>query len=184
MNPRQQSAVLLEIALQLRANHSWTGETHVQKSAYLLQELLGVPAGFRFILYRHGPFSFDVRDQLHQMEAERAIQLQEQPFPYGPKIVEGTAAQALLRLMPPGEHLRPKIEFIAARLGPSNVSTLERIATALFVLREAATIPANRVARLMELKPHIDRAGAEEAFERLGMIEQQAANEGWIQSEF
>ena len=96
MTQTEQSAILLQVAVQLNKNGSWTGETHVQKATFLLQKLLGVPVGFDFVLYKHGPFSFDLRDLLNQMEAERHIRLEEQPYPYGPKIVEGTAA-AILR---------------------------------------------------------------------------------------
>ena len=65
------------------------GGTHIQKAAYLLQELLGVPSGFKFVLYKHGPFSFELRDSLNRLEAWGGIQTEEQPYPYGPKIIDG-----------------------------------------------------------------------------------------------
>ena len=36
----QRDAVLLSLMNEMRAKGSWCGETHVQKSAYFLQELL------------------------------------------------------------------------------------------------------------------------------------------------
>jgi hypothetical protein len=89
-----QRSVLLELAIQLKRNGSWTGETHVQKAAFLLRELLDIPVGFDFVLYKHGPFSFDLREMLNEMEAERLIRLEEQAYPCGPKIVEESAAPA------------------------------------------------------------------------------------------
>jgi uncharacterized protein YwgA len=68
VNDIDRSAILLDVAEQLNANGSWTGETHIQKAAYLMQELLGVPSGFKFVLYRHGPFSFGLRDSLNKLE--------------------------------------------------------------------------------------------------------------------
>lgn len=179
MTSKEQSAILLKLAVQLKANASWAGETHVQKAAYLLQELLGIPVGFEFILYKHGPFSFDLQDQLYQMEAEKVIQLEDQHYPYGPKIVEGPAASALRRVTTATDSFISRIEFIATKLGRSNVSTLERIATAHYVTRENGVPIDRRVQRLMELKPHIDRAGAEEAFDRLGVIIEEAIAEGF-----
>jgi hypothetical protein len=61
MNRLSQDAVLVGLARRLYEQGSWTGETHIQKAAYLLHELLAVPFDFAFILYKHGPFSFDLR---------------------------------------------------------------------------------------------------------------------------
>jgi len=85
MNPKDQFSVLLDLVVELRNSGSWTGETHVQKATYLLQELLGLPTGFEFVLYKHGPFSFELREALERMEAGRLIELEEQRYPYGPK---------------------------------------------------------------------------------------------------
>jgi hypothetical protein len=49
MNRTQHQAVLLSLIQQLRENGSWCGETHIQKSAYFLQEMLGVPLGLNVI---------------------------------------------------------------------------------------------------------------------------------------
>ena len=80
MNDNDRSAILLDLAAQLREHGSWTGETHVQKAAYFVQELLGVPSGFRFVLYRHGPFSFDLRASLNKLEAWAAFRQRSSPI--------------------------------------------------------------------------------------------------------
>ena len=56
--------VITRLIETLRERGSWCGETHVQKAAFFLQELMEVPTRFHFILYKHGPFSFDLRDEL------------------------------------------------------------------------------------------------------------------------
>ena len=43
MNPFEQASVVLSLAESLRKRGSWTGETHVQKAMYFLQELLKFP---------------------------------------------------------------------------------------------------------------------------------------------
>ncbi len=60
MNRLQRAAVLLTLLDALKQRGSWCGETHLQKSVYILQELFGVQLGFTFVLYRHGPYSFDL----------------------------------------------------------------------------------------------------------------------------
>ena len=47
---------------EMRRQGSWSGETHLQKGTYLLKHLVGVPLQYKFTLYKHGPFSFQLRD--------------------------------------------------------------------------------------------------------------------------
>ena len=65
--------ILLQLIESLRKNGSWCGETHIQKAIYSLQQLKGVPLNFNFVLYKHGPFSFDLRDELTAMRADGLI---------------------------------------------------------------------------------------------------------------
>ena len=80
---------MLRLSEAMRQRGSWTGETHIQKAMYFLQHLLQLPTGFDFILYKHGPFSFDLRATLTFMEAEDLAQWQPQRFPYGPSLLPG-----------------------------------------------------------------------------------------------
>ena len=62
MNRLEKANLLVRLTERLRANKSWAGETHLQKATYILKRVLGVPVEFDFILYKHGPFSFDLRN--------------------------------------------------------------------------------------------------------------------------
>jgi uncharacterized protein YwgA len=62
MKEAQNRAILVTLIKSLRSKGSWCGETHIQKAAFFLQQLTGVPIDFDFILYKHGPFSFDLRE--------------------------------------------------------------------------------------------------------------------------
>ena len=179
MTDIEKSAILLDLSAQLRAHGSWTGETHIQKAAYLLQELIGVPSGFKFVLYKHGPFSFDLRDSLNKLETWACIQTVEQPFPYGPKIVDGAGAAKLKAVTQDGKEFLRQIQFVAEQLGPANVSELERVATALFIVMDANVKPEDRYERLVSLKPHISREEAPGAFSRLQEISSAAFDAGF-----
>jgi len=132
------------------------GETHIQKATYFLKNLLEVPLDFDFILYKHGPFSFDLREFLTYMESEEFISWQAHP-PYGPSLREGEMGEALIdQFGDTTAGYDSKIDFVAYWLGSKNVAELERIATALYVTREEGIEGAPRASRIMQLKPHID----------------------------
>jgi hypothetical protein len=163
----------LELAVSLKENGSWAGETHVQKAGYFLVELLNVPLGVKFILYKHGPFSFELREMLTQMEALGFIGWKPMP-PYGPSIEMGELGSALRAGFGNlAEKYRDQISFISRHLGHRNVAYLERIATALYVSKEGCRDSA-RVGRIKELKPHVDVFLAEQAVKEFDKISQLA----------
>lgn len=156
MNRLKQAAILLNIAGKLRSKGSWCGETHLQKSAYFLQELLHVPTEFGFILYKHGPFSFDLRDALTAMRADRLLDLQPQE-PYGPSLTPTEQGIALQKLYPKTLRMHQKaIDFVADKLADRSVSELEKLATALYVtLQGHSGSVGRRASGIHGLKSHV-----------------------------
>jgi hypothetical protein len=179
MSNLEQSSLILTLALALKANGSWAGETHVQKGGYFLNNLLKVPTGVDFILYKHGPFSFELRELLTDMEANGFIKWNSFP-PYGPSISEGQLGGILReKFSNLSEQYRPQIDFVSRHLGPCNVASLERLATALYVTEEGFIGPA-RVGRIVSLKPHVSVVLAEKAVEEFDQIRTQAVDQGLI----
>jgi len=169
----QRAAVLVTLAEKLRDHGSWCGETHIQKGAYLLQELLGVPLELDYCLYKHGPYSFDLSDELTSLRADKIFDQEKQPYPYGPKLKPGEMAQKSQELSPKTlAKYEQHITFIADNLGASDVKALERLATALYVTKEG--ICGNgvdaRAARLHEFKPHVPPEEARKAVEQLDKL--------------
>jgi hypothetical protein len=151
---------------------SWCGETHIQKATFLLQELLGVEADFEFILYRHGPFSFELRDELSSMQADELLELTVRCEGYGPTYVPTSFSQTYLERFPKttARYLR-QIEFVSDELGEKGVAELEKLATALFVAsREGIRDVELRAERLVELKPHISSTDALSASEQVDRL--------------
>jgi hypothetical protein len=174
-----QASLILNLALALRGNGSWAGETHIQKSGYFLNTLLKVPTGLNFILYKHGPFSFDLRELLTDMEAQGFIKWNSFP-PYGPSIGEGPLGPLLReKFSSLSDQYKKQIDFVSRHLGQRNVASLERIATALYVSAHGAVGNA-RVGRIVDLKPHVDIVLAENAVEELDRIKNDALNERLI----
>lgn len=170
------ASVVLKLSTAMRAKGSWMGETHLQKAAYFLQHLLNVPLDFEFILYKHGPFSFDLREFLTYMESEEFIIWQAHP-PYGPSVKNGGMGEVLLdQFGAKTARYDQKIDFVADWLGSKNVAELERIATALYVTTGEGVKGSHRASRIMKLKPHIDESQSQAAVSELDSMTQALGN--------
>ncbi len=169
MDRLKRAAILSRLVEKMRRQGSWGGETHIQKAVYFLQELLKVPMDFEFVIYRHGPFSFDLRGELTALRGDNILRLEPQPAPYGPKL--GIAEQAEyiqgLYSQTVGSFER-HIAFVSDWLGGKDVNELERLSTAHWVTtRHSSASTDEQVGELTRLKPHISRADALDAFEQV-----------------
>ncbi len=157
MDRLRKAAILTRLMERLRDRGSWCGETHVQKATLILQELMRVPLGFDFVLYKHGPFSFDLRDELTALRGDEVIELQPQS-PYGPRIALTDHTDYIQQMFSKTlERYEAAIAFVAEKVGGKGVAELERLATALFITERAETGSSvdERANQLTKLKPHI-----------------------------
>ena len=172
MKELQKKAILLSLVEKMREHNSWASETHIQKCVYFLQEGRSVPLDYNYILYKYGPFSFELRDEISEMVSEDYIKLVPQ-YPYGPSHKEGRLSPNLKRRFP--KTLRKyadSIEFIAREISDNKVAKLEEYATALYFLSEEEITDDHECAEeIVAVKPHISFEEAEEAVEKV---------KGWI----
>ena len=156
MNRMRRVALLTRLIEELRTKTPWCGETHIQKAVYFAQHLTSVPMGYDFILYKHGPFSFDLRDELTALRADGLLRL-EPKWPYGAEIKpteQSKYIQGLFRNTV--RKYKGEVKFIAAELGGKGVVELERLSTALFVERNMESKSVlERAAQVVNLKPHV-----------------------------
>jgi hypothetical protein len=176
MERLQRASILLRLNEELRGKGSWAGETHMQKTVFFLQELLDKPLGFEFVLYKHGPFSFDLRDELTFMRAQAFFRLEPQ-HPYGPTLIEGDKGQLLrIAFQRITEEYVSGIRFVADKLGAKTVAELERTATAFYIMsREPESVDVAK--RLTTLKPHISLPEAKAAASEVEQIVHAAQRE-------
>lgn len=166
MEANKRSALLLSLMEELKSHGSWCGETHIQKATFFLQSMARVDLGLDFILYKHGPFSFDLRDELSEMRANQLLEMQPKP-PYGPQFRPSDIGQNLVQRFPKTiRRHRDAIEFVAERLGHCDVAQLERLSTALLVLQEHSD-PEGAARRLNSVKPHIHPSSANHAISEI-----------------
>ncbi|MGH2902805.1 MAG: hypothetical protein ACRDK7_04370 [Solirubrobacteraceae bacterium] len=173
MNRLAQDAVIVGLARRLREHGSWTGETHLQKATYLLRELLKVPFEFDFILYKHGPFSFGLRDELSTMHVDQLIDRETQSSGYGPRIViTERGLEIEQRFQRTMARYEERLEWIAARLGDRGAADLERLAIALWVTRQMnrdASVQ-DRAGAIHELEPHFSLETVEGPVEQVDRL--------------
>jgi uncharacterized protein YwgA len=175
MDKMRKAVILTSLASKLREHDSWCGETHMQKSTYVLQELLGVPLDFDFILYMYGPFSFDLRSELTALRADGLLDLETTP-PYGPRFSPTKQSELLRERFPKTmRRYNDRIDFVAKTFGNKKVGELERLATALYLIKKFGDSSKENQAKLMSiLKPHISENEAREALEQANQIVKEA----------
>ncbi|HSV74763.1 MAG TPA: hypothetical protein VLH79_13475 [Chthonomonadales bacterium] len=164
------TAILLDLIHRLGVAGSWCGETHIQKAVYFLQEAAGQDLGFQYLLYKHGPYSFELRDELYSLWALGQLALKPQEPPYGPRweVVARHARTGASGAQAPAAG-RDELAAVVEWLGDKGVVELERLSTALWARSEMPDQPEPaRAARVRELKPHI---GPEEAAEAVAAVE-------------
>lgn len=177
MNKLAQEAVLVGLIERLHARGSWAGETHIQKATYLLRNILEVPFDFDFILYKHGPFSFELRDELTSMRADQLIDRAPQPPPYGPRILTTERGHVLeRRFQRTMARFGPRLDWIADQLGDAGVAELEQLATALWVTRELGEDASltDRAVALNEIKQHVPVETAVIAVKKIDDLREEA----------
>ena len=176
MGRLKRAALLTRLMERLRERDSWCGETHVQKAAFLAQELMEIPLELEFVLYRHGPYSFDLRDELTGLRADGLVRLEPQ-WPWGPRFMLTEQSAYIQGLYPRTlQRHEDRITFVAAALGSSGVAALERLATAFYAWQrpETGETVEQKVAWLTKRKPHIPMDLATTAFEEVERLVQDA----------
>ncbi|NSW92986.1 MAG: hypothetical protein HPY74_20485 [Firmicutes bacterium] len=177
MDGLKRMAIILELIERMKERGSWCGETHIQKCSYFLQEMMGVPMEFDFILYKHGPFSFDLRDELTAMRADNLLALQVRPYPYGPSLLPGTAAEIIMKSYPKTRaKYKRQIDFVVNTFALKGVAELERLATAFYITREQGEEQSveRRAEYIHRLKPHVSLQEARLAVEKIDSLRLEA----------
>jgi uncharacterized protein YwgA len=154
----ENQTVIYDLIGSLRAKQNWCGETHIQKTIFFLEELGNHPLGYNFILYKHGPYSFELSEDLAGMGALRFIDEEITHPNYGPRLKQNPEVGPMLRNQfgKKSQALNLAVEYLASKLSDYGVATLERLATALyFTKQEPIEGIEPRAQKIHEVKPHI-----------------------------
>jgi len=143
--------IVLRSVRGLNASNSWTGKTHVIKTLYIASTKVNLP--FDFVLFKHGPFSFDANDAIETMSAVGLLSLTATP-PYGVRLKPGRYESVL------NEELEPAtlaaIDDAVRLVGNVGVQELEALATSVWVAeRNGFGNDEDWLKAVKELKPHL-----------------------------
>jgi len=171
MKRRQRQAVILSLMDSLLEKGSWCGEIHIQKATYFLQNLAEVPLDFKFILYKHGPLSFDLRDELTAMYADGLLEFRIQCWPYGSRLVTTQAGKKLETDWPTTiQQYTKSIRYITDNLASYRIAQLEKLAMALYMkMKYPDSVDLLRAKAINELKPYISE---EEAINAIRIVDE------------
>jgi hypothetical protein len=171
------AAIVTTLRDELERRGSWAGETHLQKAWFVLQEAASVPLDYNFILYKHGPFAFDLREDLNAFRSDGFLRVRTQPYPYGPRLVTTELGHNLQERFPKTLGLyRKRIEAVAQFLRNRGVTDLERLGTALLMIRDFPEEDDTEVSRrIRNVKPHVTEVQAEGAIKEVRRFLENAA---------
>ncbi len=156
--------VILSVIEGLRSRRSRTGKTHVQKALALLAIASKVNIPFEFVLYKHGPYSFDLEGELEQMLSYSAVDVQPNVDGYGVTIRPGNMGPFVKQQASLSPEEEDAIDHVCDLVASKTVTQLERVATAAWIRqREGITAPQEVAKRLHELKPHVSVTEAKAA---------------------
>lgn len=180
MTNLREGAIIVSLIDALNQRGSFCGETHVQKGAYFLRELTGVPLESPFTLYLYGPYSFRLHELLNELRAEELLKLE--PKPMGASWRPGDRYSLLERTFPTTlSKVRGPVRFVADRVAKLGVLELEPLATALYVERANPTLDREARAReLRAIKKRLDEVTAKKAVETIESWQDEARRAGVI----
>ena len=177
IDDKDRRGLICSLVRKMVEEESWAGETQIQKSVVFLQEMLNVPLGYDFVIYKHGPFSFDLRSELALMRAR--FQLDVEPhLRYGPSFRVGhRGCNATEGATPYNDAIR----FVAREISIKDTRSLERLSTAFFIQNRDESLSDTEVAsEITRIKPHITPEQAKYSVERVNALRRQAEEEGLI----
>ena len=163
----KQAAILGAFVEKVRSTGHPCGDTLLQKAAYVMKELFGVPLSDEFRIHYYGPFSFQLRDRLSLLQAEDFLRVS--PRDLGVTYDTGERFSQLREQFPNTiARYERAIDFAASHLGSLGVKELEPLTTALFVTRQSPQSDVDtRAAKLVQLKPHVKPAEARAAIAKV-----------------
>ena len=157
MNRLQKASLIVEMLDKMIEKGSWAGETHLQKCVFFLQNMRNVPIGYEFQLYKYGPFSFDLRDDLVQLQAESMVELSPRSSSYGSSLTPSKTSLLLRKHFPRTlKRYQNELGFVADHFGSLNASDLGRLATAYYFHLKDSSSSDEEIGKMVNnVKPYI-----------------------------
>lgn len=177
MNRLERAVVLAELVEKLNEDGSRSDEIQLQKVVYLMQSFEDVQTGYDFSLYKHAPFSFDLRDEITGFRADNLFNIEYMTSPHVPCLRAKDLPQILReKYSSTREAYSQNIASIAGLVKNKSIVELELLATAVFfTLDGRQDLPASdRAEAINSFRPHITFEVALDAVNRVDEIREEA----------
>ncbi len=139
---------------------STIGHTALMKYLYLLQELKGVPLGYRFQLYLYGPYTTEVLDDLGTAVlwniVDEQVQIHRDAYGYSYRISPKEGYDSLPKEARQfAEQYSEAIQWVVETFHGFNSAELELLTTLIWIIRNMDIKDRDNLVRIAEeLKPH------------------------------
>ena len=172
MERLKKATLISEMLNRMIDKGSWAGETHLQKCLFFLQEMREVPTGYVFQLYKYGPFSFDLRDEIVQLRGVGMISLFSRKYPYGSSLKVSELGQSLRKHFPKTlEKYTDDLDFVTKHFGDLNATELGKLATAYyFILQKENSSDEEIAKKINDVKSYISIPEGMEAAKKVREI--------------
>ncbi len=146
-------AAIIYLIRQLHKVGSWCCEAHIQKAVFFLQSIVGYDTDYEFVLYKHGPYSFGLHEDLNYLSIMGLVYKDISNPQYGPTVfvkngVPGPSDDAV-------PAWKEKVDHVVKFVGDKGVAELERLSTAIFLLNKDSRTNEDLARKMYSLKPHI-----------------------------
>ncbi len=155
VSPSKTAPWVLAAAHALNEQDSWTGRVHIHKHLFITQVLrLAVPP-FDFVLYDYGPYSFELDEEIVNLEMFGFLSRSYPQPGYGPRYEPTALGLSEARSLPESDC--EAIKRVAKAIGGRKSLELELIATCLWFERKEGVSDRNEVVRqVTQAKPKYD----------------------------
>ena len=157
MDRVKKAALISEMLSRMINKGSWGGETHLQKCIFFLQEMRNVPTGYTFQLYKYGPYSFDMHDEIVRLRGIGMLFLYSRKPQYGVALKVSELGQSLRTHFPKTlKKYSDDINFVTDNFGDLSASELGKLATAYyFILQDQGNSDEEVSIKINNVKSHI-----------------------------
>jgi uncharacterized protein YwgA len=138
--------------------------------------MMSVSSNFKFVLYKHGPYSFELSAHLQGLIADGLVCVLTRP-PYGPTLGVGEQARSIAAKVERKGDVARHITFMSKKLSRKGVADLEKLATAVYVNKKfGLNVSIEKRAEIFtSLKPHVSVEAARSAFSEAKEIQEEVS---------
>jgi len=129
MDEKEKIQLVLKVIKKLNEINHRTGETFIQKIIYFLIHSENVPIDYEYTLYDYGPYSFELNNELSQMEMSRMIIKHPDPSGYGFEIKPNMKMKSVKSLLEKGTKYDAKINSLITNFKGMPAKHLGLVAT-------------------------------------------------------